>query len=294
MIVTVAARHVPSEEGGVDWRRLAADRNVSHSVARALWQHAQATAPGDLVQAERAYHTMLDEAEAANATHEPGRETLVGAAPGASDAASLGAGKWTRVLLEEQKTGGPAAAAKRAAQAAAKTERTAEGDAEGKTANAKPSAEELHQILVAAAEASKHAAALLTTSDPATIVEALRELRETAGPGVLQKIMTAAGGAIERILSQRPPDAAAPTGPVGDPAQGSPSAEAATTASAPAATSAAEASDAKATDTKASDAKATDAKAKMLGSAKANRAANNADPIKPTGGRARSSKPRRS
>jgi len=207
----VAARHESAEEGGVDWRRLATDRNVSHAVARALWERARATAPDDLAQAERAFHGMLEEAEAANATHEPGRETLVDATPGARDPSSLGPGKWTRVLLEDQKPGGPAGAARRA------TENAAQASAERGTENARqPSAEELRGKLVAAEQASKDAAALLAASDPATIIEALRELRDREGPGVIQKIMTVAGSVIERILAPRLHDPQTQTAPVSE------------------------------------------------------------------------------
>jgi hypothetical protein len=189
---------VASEDSDIDWRRLATDRNVSHVVARGLWERACATAPDDPVQAERAFHDLLEEAEAANATHEPGRETLVDATPGARDASSLGPGKWTRVLLDDQKPGSPAGSAKRG------TENAAQAPAEGGTEPGKqPSAEGLRNKLVAAGQASKDAVALLAASDPATIVEALRELRDGQGPGVLQKIMSVAGGAIERILVQR-------------------------------------------------------------------------------------------
>ncbi|HEU4729936.1 MAG TPA: hypothetical protein VFT22_18695 [Kofleriaceae bacterium] len=207
----MVAGHARLEEGGIDWRRLAAERNVSHVVARGLWEHARATAPDDPVLAERAFLRMLEDAEAANATHEPGRETLVDAAPGARDASSLGPGKWTRVLLEEPKPRTPAGAARRGTETAAQA--PAERGAEtGKQA----SAEELRKKLVAAGQASKHAAALLAASDPATILEALRELRDGEGPGVLQKIMSVAGGAIERILGQRSQDPAAQAGPVGE------------------------------------------------------------------------------
>ena len=188
----MAARDAPSEEGGIDWRRLAADRNVSHEVARALWDHAHATAPGDPAQAEHAFHLMLEEAEAASATHEPGRGTLVDGA-GARDVSSLGPGKWTRVLLEKPKSAG--AARRGAAQAA---------QAPGKhgTEPGKLSAEALRDKLVAAGQAAKNAADLLAASDPATIVAALLELRARE-PGVLQKIMSVAGGAIERVLGHQ-------------------------------------------------------------------------------------------
>jgi hypothetical protein len=190
----VVDRHEASDEGGIDWRRLATDRNVSPAVARALWERACATAPDDPMQAEHAFHDMLDEAEAANATHEPGRETLVDATPGTRDASSLGPGKWTRVLLEEQKPGGAAGSAKRGTQTPAER---------GKESGKPPSAEELRNKLVAAGQAGKNAAALLAASDPATIIEALRELRVSEGPGVLQTIMSVAGSAIERLLGQR-------------------------------------------------------------------------------------------
>ena len=85
------------DEGVVDWRRLASDKNVSLDVARGLWERAQTV--GDARQAERAFTQMLDVAATANATHEPGRETLVGTR-GVGDAASLGPGKSTLVLQE--------------------------------------------------------------------------------------------------------------------------------------------------------------------------------------------------
>jgi len=179
------AEHEPSDNGGTDWRRFASDRNVSHDVARALWEQARAAAPDDPQQAEHAFHLMLDEAEAANITHEPGRETLASAAPSARDASALGPGKWTRVLLEQPKPAGPAGGVQRGAE------------------TAKPSAERLRNELAAAGQAGKHAAELLAASDSATIVEALRELSARQGPGALQKIMSVAGGAVERMLSQR-------------------------------------------------------------------------------------------
>jgi hypothetical protein len=178
------AGHTPSEEGGTDWRRLASDRNVSPGVARALWEQARAAAPDDPAQAEHAFHLMLDEAQAENITQEPGRETLASSAPNARDASALGPGKWTRVLLEQPK---PAGAAPRGADPA------------------RPAAERLFSELVAAGQAGKHAAALLAASDPATIVAALRELGGSQGSGVLQKVMSAASGAVERMLSQRSP-----------------------------------------------------------------------------------------
>lgn len=182
--------HAPSEEGELDWRRLATERNVSHAVARALWEHARLIADSP-VQAERAYNEMLDEAEAANATHEPGRGTLVDAAPGGSDVSSLGPGKWTRVLLAEPKP--RIAPPKRTTENAAPT---------SGTATAKPSVEDLRSKLAAAGQAGKQAAELLASSDAATIVGALLEMRGQ-GPEVFQKIMNVAGGAIERILGHR-------------------------------------------------------------------------------------------
>lgn len=86
------------DDGVVDWRRLASDRNVSLDVARGLWERARAGTV-DARHAERAYNQMLDAAATANATHEPGRGTLV-ASRGVADAASLGPGKSTLVLNE--------------------------------------------------------------------------------------------------------------------------------------------------------------------------------------------------
>jgi hypothetical protein len=192
--------HGPPDDGSTDWRRLASDRNVSHSVARALWERARAAAPDDPVEAEHAFRLMLDDAEAANITQEPGRETLASSTPDARDASSLGPGKWTRVLLEQPKPARAAGSAPRGAEV-------------GK----QPSAEEVRDELVAAGQAGKNAAAMLAASDPATIVEALRELRDRQGPGVLQKVMSVAGDAVERILGQR---SQAPQTQTGSAAQG--------------------------------------------------------------------------
>lgn len=203
--------HPPSDDDGADWRRLASDRNVSHGVARSLWERARAAAPDDPVQAEYAFHLLLDEAEAANITQEPGRETLAESAVGARDASSLGPGKWTRVLLEQPKPAGP-------------EQRAAES---GK----RPSAEELRDEIVAAAQAGKTAAAMLAASDPATIVEALREMRGREGSGVLQKVMNVASSAVERMLGPQLQVPQTQTGPApketkaGDPAaRGAPAA----------------------------------------------------------------------
>jgi hypothetical protein len=177
-------RHDPPDDSGTDWRRLASDRNVSHSVARALWAQACAAAPGDPVQAEQAFQLMLDEAAAANLTQEPGRETVADSTADARDASSLGPGKWTRVLLEQQKLTGSAS--------------------RGAEIGKQPSAEQLRDEVVAAGQAGKNAAAMLAAADRETIVGALRELRERQGSGVLDKVMAAAGEAVERMLGQRP------------------------------------------------------------------------------------------
>lgn len=189
-------------EDGTDWRRLASDRNVSHGVARALWDQACAVAQDDPVRAEHAFHLLLDEAEAANITHEPGRETLTGSSLGVRDAASLGPGKWTRVLLEQPRPG----SAERPADAAARP----------------PSADELKNKIAAAGQAGRNAAAMLAASDPATIVEALRELRDRQGPGVLQQLMTVAESAVGRLLDHRSQAAQAQPGPAREPSQSAP------------------------------------------------------------------------
>jgi hypothetical protein len=195
----VAATHTPSGDGGIDWRRLASDRNVSLTVAKGLWERARTTTPNDPAQAGKAYEHMLEEAVHANASPEPGRETQVGAKPGAKDPASLGPGKWTRSLLEGPKPAADAAATK---QKSEKAQSAAPAPATAGAEVAKPhTAKQLHTDLVAAVQASKNAADLLAASDPATIAEALRELQE-GEPGILQKIMAVAGSAIERIMGK--------------------------------------------------------------------------------------------
>lgn len=185
--------HDPSDGSGTDWRRLASDRNVSPGVARALWEQACAAAPDDRAQAEQAFQLLLDEAAAANLTQEPGRETGADPTADARDASSLGPGKWTRVLLEQQK---PAGSARRGAEI-----------------GEQPSAEGLRDEVVAAGQAGKNAAAMLAASGRETIVEALRELRERQGAGILHKVVTMAGDVVERMLaegSQGPPTQTGP------------------------------------------------------------------------------------
>ncbi|MBA3458856.1 MAG: hypothetical protein H0T46_02765, partial [Deltaproteobacteria bacterium] len=213
----MAARSGPSEQAGVDWRRLASDRNVAPDVAKGLWERASATAPDDPQKSERAFKRMLEEAAAANVTPEPGRETLVDA-KGADDASSLGPGKVTRVL-EEQKGSGPADPSKaKPEKAGAEAAPAGAGAApDAAKASGKPSPEGLRTELSAAVASGKNAAEVLAKADPASIVQALKELRDTEGPGLLQKLMSSAGTAIERILDARGAEAdpaAAP--PVGD------------------------------------------------------------------------------
>jgi hypothetical protein len=184
----VATTH---DKGEVDWRRLASDRNISHDVARGLWAQAQAAAPQDTKQAERVFLRSLEHATAANATHEPGKETLVDA-KGVKDPASLGPGKWTRVLLENNDRGPAGTAAKRKAP--------------GQPDNRPVTVEKLHKDLAAVAASSKHVIELLKNSDEATIVEALRELKEIEGPEFLKKLLTFAGGEIEKILEKYSPE----------------------------------------------------------------------------------------
>lgn len=183
--------NAPPDDGGTDWRRLADERNIPLAVARALWERAWAAASGDPVQAEHAFLLLLDDAEAANITQEPGRGTLADSSAGARDASSLGPGKWTRVLIEQPKPTLPALRAE---------------------AGERPSAEQLRNEIVAADQAVKHAAAMLAGSDPATIMEALRELSGGEGAAVLKKVVNMAGGVVARILAQRPKTAAAPPG----------------------------------------------------------------------------------
>ena len=137
----------------VDWRRLASDRNVPHAVARELWERAQEASPDDPAQAATTFEHLLDGAAAANVTATPGRETLVEAkAPG--DAPSLGPGKWTRVLDAKQ----PA------------DKRGPEG---------------LFADIASAIQAGKRVAVVLASSDQATLVDALREIRDGEGNGPL-------------------------------------------------------------------------------------------------------------
>lgn len=205
----------PPDDNGSDWRRRASDRNVSGGVARALWDQARSAAPDDPAHAEHMYELMLDEAAAANVTHEPGRETLASATANARDAAAAGPGKHTRVLLEQPR---PAAAP------------------------GKLTADDLRNELTAAMQAGKSALAGISASDPATLVEALRALQGQPLPGPLQKVLGAAGNLVERALAHRDANAASkpgvPTsGPTGGTAGASASpASAASTARATAAT----------------------------------------------------------
>jgi hypothetical protein len=177
------------EDGGTDWRRLAGERNVPLSIARALWERACAAASGDPVQAEHAFLLLLEEAEAANITQEPGRGTLADSS--AREGFSPGPGKWTRVLIEQPK---PARPAPRPPET-------------GK----KPSADQLRNEILAAEKAAKDAAALLAASDPATIIQVLHEVSRGEASPVLQKVVGMAGGLISRLISQRAKASPAPT-----------------------------------------------------------------------------------
>jgi hypothetical protein len=217
-----------SQQATIDWRRLAADKNVAIDVARGLWEQAKAAA-ADPVTRSTLFRRLLDDAaKDPGAAQEPGRSTLVNA-KGPEDPTSLGAGKTTLVLLEAQRSGAtanPADATNEAAPAqgkdatAAKDAATAApgGDANKKDEppTAPPTVNKLRDDLVAAAEATQDAAALLATVDAATIVEALKQLR-AGSPTILQKVLTVAGAAIERMLGQQLPDPtqAQAGGPVG-------------------------------------------------------------------------------
>ncbi|MEO7091749.1 MAG: hypothetical protein ABI175_00775, partial [Polyangiales bacterium] len=215
----MAARSGPSEQTSVDWRRLAADRNVAPAVAQGLWERANAAANEDPVKAEQAFKRMLEEAAAHDATPAVGKETLVDAkAP--ADPASLGPGKLTRVL-EEQKA--PAAAGKKdkdaASSAAAPAAPVPGGDTTPDAAKPteKKTPEALKTEIATAVHAGQSAAALLAQSDQTTIVQALRELKETEGPGIVQKLISIAGDTIERLLATGAPDADAKAAePIGE------------------------------------------------------------------------------
>ena len=176
-------------DGDLDWRRLASDRNISHEVARGLWERARSSAANDPKQVERLFQHLLDDAAGAGAgaSREPGRETLVNT-QGVQDPATLGPGKWTRALLEGNEARGPAGTAKQPNGIAPVT------------------VDKLYKDLAAAAQASQQLIELLKQSDPATIVEALRELRKQQGSDYLHKIIKAAGSTIERVLNQFAPD----------------------------------------------------------------------------------------
>ena len=159
------------DEGGVDWRRLASDRNVSLDVARNLWERAQSVAPNDPGHAERAFHQMLDAAAIANVTHEPGRETLV-ADKAPSDAASLGPGKSTLVLQERNLPTAP-----------------------------RPTnpVDTLKEQFDSAIDAGKRVVEVLAQTDPEALVAALRELTATNGSGFLQRVVSVA----ERLAANK-------------------------------------------------------------------------------------------
>jgi hypothetical protein len=183
-------------KGDVDWRRLANERNVSLEVARGLWSQCKRAADIDIKFAERLYVDALTEAASKNATHEPGRQTLVDA-KGVKDPASLGPGKSTLVLAENYDRGPAGTAAK--------------SKAGPRKASAKPqpgsvSAEKLYQDLAKAAESAKAVIELLKQSDDATIVEALRELKEIEGPEFIKQLMSVADGAIANILMKFSPE----------------------------------------------------------------------------------------
>ena len=159
------------DEGVVDWRRLASERNVSLEVARNLWERARSAAPNDPRNAERAFNQMLDAAAAANVTHEPGRETLV-ADKTPTDAASLGPGKSTLVLQERNLPTAP------------------------RPANP---IDALKQDFDAAIDATKRAVEVLAQTDPEALVAALRELTTTNRSSFLQRVV----GVAERLAANK-------------------------------------------------------------------------------------------
>jgi hypothetical protein len=211
----------PAQQATIEWRRLAADKNVSIDVARGLWEQAKATAPNDAVACSTLFRRLLDDA-AKNpaATPEPGRETLVDAKPGGSDPTSLGPGKFTRVLLEQDQKPGDAAnpadqQASPAQPAAAGAPAPGADATNGEPPTAKPTVDKLRSDLVAAAQASQDAAALIAAAEPATILEALRQIR-AGEQTILQKVITVLGAAIERRLGDVLPDPEQkPDGPPG-------------------------------------------------------------------------------
>lgn len=210
-----------TQDGGLEWPRLAADKNIALPIAAKLWAQAKAGASDPHARSEL-FHRLLEEAaKETNVAPEPGKQTLVDAPPtDPAAAAAAGPGKTTQVLLDkDQKPGAatptdaaadaPAAAPAGANAAAAKD---AAGAAPGADANkkdeeptAKPTVDKLHQAIVAAASAGQQALAELATAHPATIMEVLSQVRagETT---LLQKVINTLGAAIERRLGDVLPD----------------------------------------------------------------------------------------
>ncbi|MBL9013933.1 MAG: hypothetical protein JNL83_07145, partial [Myxococcales bacterium] len=58
----MAAPTSASEQAGVDWRRLASDRNVKPDVAKGLWDRASSQTEGDEQKAEQVFKRLLEEA----------------------------------------------------------------------------------------------------------------------------------------------------------------------------------------------------------------------------------------
>jgi hypothetical protein len=211
----------PLQQATIDWRRAAADKNVAVDVARGLWEQAKAAQPSDDVARSTLFRRLLeDAAKNPGASQEPGKANLVDT-KGPQDPSSLGPGKTTQVLLNQNQPSGakpenapqPAAAPTQAPGAPPPTAPGADAAKEPPTA--KPTVDKLRDDLVSAAQASHDAAALLAIADPATIMEALRQLRE-GSPTILQKVITAAGAAIERRLGNVLPDPETkPDGPPG-------------------------------------------------------------------------------
>lgn len=215
------AEAASAQQVQVDWRRLATDKNVAIDVARGLWEQAKASQPSDAVARSNLFRRLIDDAARnPGATQDPGKSTLV-AASGPADPASLGPGKTTRVLLDQNPS--PAAPQEQAGAEPARPSGAAPGQLPGAPGvdpakpppTAPPTVAKLRDELVAAAQASQDAVALLASAEPATIVDALRQLRE-GSPGLLQKVLTAAGAAIERRLGQAAPaPETQPDGPPG-------------------------------------------------------------------------------
>jgi hypothetical protein len=153
------------------WFALARRSGVSEDVARLLWTRAEAEAAYDPIKVERLFRRMLADLKALDA---------LGGELGAHGSSAAVPGKWTRVLLEQQR---PTSGAIEQAEAPATS----------------PSAQ-LRQALEAVIKTGESAARTLAISDARTVSDVVRQLRDSQGAAALAVIDNGTLGQMLRLV----------------------------------------------------------------------------------------------